>query len=303
MVTARRTRVSVRVMPRMLPSRKMSCASPVAAFEMRRMPAAPAIAYVTPIVASGGTRARGAWPRAKNIAPTSTIGSVNATGWCGSSPPMPRPASHNASAIPADEICASAAPTKTIRRSTTYTPSTEHAIAMTSAPYSASRKRKTALSRAPLRDLVFRRRQPPRHDDAVSIERIDLDRNTVHRRQRLLVHDLVDATDAERALQHECDPVDVVRHFVQRVAYHQDREVLALVQFAYESEDLGRRDEVHAGRRLVEHEKVRLTHECPCDQRALLLPAGQRGERPLGEVEDTDLRERVTRKLAVVRGR
>src|SRR5919201_1197251 len=138
---ASRTSVSARVMPRMFPCRKMSCASPVFALEMRRMPAAAATAYVTPITASGGTPAR---------------------------PPPPTP-------------------------------------------------KKTA----------------PAHNDTMAVHLIHFDGNTIHRRQRLLVHDVVDVANAKRALEGEGDAVDIVRDFVERVTHHEHSATLALMQIAH----------------------------------------------------------------------
>jgi hypothetical protein len=69
------------------------------------------------MVASGGIRPRA--PLAKNITAMSVSSSDIMVG-CPTGPKAtPAPASHNESAMPADEICASAAPTNTMRRSTT----------------------------------------------------------------------------------------------------------------------------------------------------------------------------------------
>ena len=110
--------------------------------------------------------------------------------------------------------------------------------------------------------------------------------------ERLLGHDLGDRADAEPALDDERDALDVVGDLVERVAHHEHREVVALVQLAHEAEDLRRGDEVHAVRRLVEHEDVRLADQRAGDQRALLLPAGEGAERLVGEVADADVLER-----------
>src|SRR5262249_41270505 len=105
-----------------------------------------------------------------------------------------------ASARPADESCAMAAPTNTMRRSTTYTPSTEHASAITSAPYSASRNSRTALNiGGSAARLLGNSAAVSCHHDAVAVEVIDLHGNAVHVGESLLVHDLVDAADAEPA--------------------------------------------------------------------------------------------------------
>src|SRR5919198_1109862 len=159
------------------------------------------------MVASGGTPARGVWPTPKKSAPASAKMRANATGWCGSSPPHPRPASHNARAIPADEICASAAPTKTMRRKTTYTPSTEQATAMSSAPYRASLNSSTVLSMAMPSAASHGQEasgsESPRNDDPVAVEPIHFHRNAVHPGQRLLIHDLVHGADTETPVEHE----------------------------------------------------------------------------------------------------
>jgi hypothetical protein len=102
--------------------------------EISRIPAAAATAYATPMVASGGTPARWPPPSPKNIAPASAKASAKAVGWPTNPEMIPEPPRKSASAMPADESCASAAPTKTMRRSTTYTPSTEQAMPITSAP-------------------------------------------------------------------------------------------------------------------------------------------------------------------------
>src|SRR5687767_5837289 len=105
-------------------------------------------------------------------------------------------------------------------------------MAMTSAPYNASRKSRTALSRASLPDLVLGRGQASSDDDAVTVECVHLDRNPVHRRQRLLSHDLVDSADAKSVFDNQRDTVHVVRDLVERVTDHEHREVHALVQLA-----------------------------------------------------------------------
>src|SRR5687768_16185286 len=135
--------------------------------------------------------------------------------------------------MPADVICASAAPTNTMRRSTTYTPSTEHASAMTSAPYNASRKRRTVLNTVGrlLRGLTAR------DDNAVAVEPVDLDRNAVHLRQRLLRHDLVGGADAKSAFDDQSNPLDVVGDFVERVTDHQHREAITVVELAHQSQN------------------------------------------------------------------
>src|SRR5690606_34732026 len=117
----------------------------------------------------------------------------------------PIPDRKSASAIPAEEICASAAPTNTIRRSTTYTPSTEQASAITSEPYSASRKR---------RMISIMRLHPAAHapgqHDPVSAYRGHFDRDAIEVAQHLLAQDLVDGADAEPALGDERDAIHVV---------------------------------------------------------------------------------------------
>src|SRR5688572_33300208 len=92
--------------------------------------------------------------------------------------------------MPADDTCASAAPTNTIRRSTTYTPRTAQVTAMMSEPYSASRNRSTASSMPVLFGLLTFGEH-----DAMPFERAHLDRNPVHVAQGLLRHDLFDGSD------------------------------------------------------------------------------------------------------------
>src|SRR5688500_8823235 len=304
-VTARSTSVSDRVMPRMLPERKMSCASPLAALEMSRMPAAAATAYPTPIWASGGTPARCPPPSPKNIAPASEKASEKDVVWAEKPRITPAPARYSARAMPAEESCAMAAPTKTMRRSTTYTPSTEHASAMTSAPYSASRKRRTVsiIARRPANDWHPFRRGASRHDDAMPMHLVHVDGDPVHLRQRLLGHDVGHGTDAKAALDDERDAFDVVRHLVQRMAHHQHGEVGALVQLAHEAENLGRRDEIHPGGRLIEHEDVRLADEGARDEDPLLLATGERVELLVREVADADVIERIASEVTVCPGR
>src|SRR5687767_283073 len=279
-------------MPRMLPSRKMSCASPTDALAMSRMPAAAATAYQTPILASGGTGPRIA--PAKNVTLASVVASESASGCVASAVAMPWPASQYARAIPADEICASAAPTNTMRRSTTYTPSNAHVTAMMIDPYNASRNSRTASN-------MFMRSVggPLRQDDAMPLERAHLDGNAVHRRERLLRHDFIDRSHDVAAFVHECDPLHVIGDLVERVAHHDHRDPGALVQVADQSEDLRRGDEVHAVRRFVEHQYVRLSDQRPGDQRALALATGEGIERPVGEVRDADTIERQPGQLPV----
>src|SRR5678815_3135328 len=231
------------------------------------IPTAAATEYVIPIVASGGTRPR--VPLAKNSTATSVRSSETTVGLTAPPSATPAPASQSARAMPADEICASAAPTNTIRRSTTYTPMTEHASAMTSAPYSASRKRRTVLNTVGGRLAVY----TPCYNDAVSIERGYLDRNSVHLGQRLLGHDLVGGANTEPSLRDECDALDVVGHLVERVAHHEDREAVAFVQLAHEPENLRGGDEVHTVGGLVQDEHVRLADQRARDERALFLTA------------------------------
>src|SRR5687768_5866555 len=103
---------------------------------------------------------------------------------------------------------------------------------MTSAPYIASRKRRIVEK---VSDTVLSRELPrsagaTRDHDTVSVYLVHFDGNAIHRRQRLLVHDLVDRSDPERALHRERDPIDVVRDLIQRMAHHEHRQVVALVQ-------------------------------------------------------------------------
>src|SRR6185503_14061456 len=104
------------------------------------------------------------------------------------------------------------------RRSTTYTPSTEHASAMTSAPYNASRKSRTVLNTRDRRYCGLTLRD----DDAMTVERVHLHGDAVHLGQRLLGHDLVGRADTESAFDHECDPRDIVGDLVERMAHHED---------------------------------------------------------------------------------
>src|SRR5687768_11396443 len=182
-----------------------------------------------------------------------------------------------------------------MRRSTTYTPSTEHAMPMTSAPYRAWRNRTTVLS-----TVACRRIPPTRDHDAMSVERVDFDGNAVHLCERAFGHDFVGCADPESALDHERDALDVVRDLVQRVTDHEHRQPIAVVKLAHEPEDLRRRDEVHSVRRLVEHENVRLTHERAGDERPLFLTAGQIRQRIVREVRDPDVVERLDGTPAVV---
>jgi len=49
------------------------------------------------------------------------------------------------------------------------------------------------------------------------------------------------------------------------MTHHQHRQLVALVKLADQAENLRRRDEVHAVRRLIEHENV----GCPTSARAI----------------------------------
>src|SRR5947209_10233415 len=125
--------------------------------------------------------------------------------------------------MPADESCATAAPTNTMRRRTTYTPSTEQASAITSAPYSASRKSRMVLIMRVRPDI-----EPAAcDDDAMTVHLVDVHGDAVHLRQRRFGHDLADGADAEAALDDEGDALDVVRHLVEGVTHHEDSEVVA----------------------------------------------------------------------------
>ena len=65
----------------------------------------------------------------------------------------------------------------------------------------------------------------------------------------------------------------------------------SVVQLGEQHRERLLRVDVHARRRLVEHEQVRLARERLRDERALLLPAGQRGDglrRSLGEAHSLD---------------
>src|SRR5687767_6630681 len=154
---------------------------------------------------------------------------------------------------------------------------TEQAMPITSAPYSASRKRTTASNIGVSYAITAG------NDDAVAVEAVHLDGNPVHRAEHRLRHDLVDRPDAEAAVHHQRNSLDIVGDFIERVAHHEHRQVVALVQLANEPEDLGRRYEIHSGRGLVEHQYVRLADESACDQRPLLLSARQQAERLIGE--------------------
>src|SRR5215208_573713 len=246
------------------------------------------------MIASCGTRPR-APPAPKNSAPASVMTSDRTSGCVATPSAAPTPASQRASAMPAEESCASAAPTKTIRRSTTYTPTAEQAKAITSAPYRASLNRRTASNTAVrVGDLA------PGHDDAVPVERLHVDGDPVHLAERLLGHDLVHGAQAEAAPHDEGDALDVVRDLVERVAHHENGDPVVLVQLAHEPEDLRGRHEVHAVGRLVEHEHVRLAHERARDQSALLLPAREVGEVAVRELGNAHVLERGGRAPAVV---
>ena len=83
------------------------------------MPSAAATAYTTPSVASGETLGRAPPPTAKKTTPSSVTTSESAIGCVVRPPAIPLPARKSASAMPAEESSARAAPTKTMRRSTT----------------------------------------------------------------------------------------------------------------------------------------------------------------------------------------
>ena len=72
------------------------------------------------------------------------------------------------------------------------------------------------------------------------LETVDLHRNAVHPGQHLLVHDFVNVPNAEAALQSQRDALDIVGDLVERVAHHEDRDVVALVELPNEAEDLCR---------------------------------------------------------------
>src|SRR5688500_5681558 len=137
------------------------------------------------MVASGGRRERPPPPKPKNIAAPSVTTSESATGRVAIPSAQPDPVSQSASAMPADEICASAAPTNPMRRRTTYTPSTEHARPMTTAPYSASLNRRIASNTMRSRHVTTVEGVPTREHDPMSAELAHLHRNAVHLAQRL----------------------------------------------------------------------------------------------------------------------
>src|SRR5687768_14096507 len=250
-------------MPRMLPWRRMSCASADVAFAMRRMPAAPATVYAMPIAASRGTRLRGD-SKARKSTPQSVRASAASVGW------RPMPSAHaapdrkRASATPAEDSCASAAPTKTIRRRTTYTPRIEQVIAMTSEPMRASRKsirRSSNARRAPAAawiDVIEYGPAGMRKHDVPPADVLDIDLDAVHPAQRFRREDLPRRAKAELAADDERDPLDRVRDLVQRVAHEDHREPLLHAQLADEREVLGRRAGVHSVRWLVVYENVLL---------------------------------------------
>src|SRR5687768_260397 len=194
--------------------------------------------------------------------------------------------------MPADDTCASAAPTNTIRRSTTYTPSTAQVTAMINDPYSASRNRRTASSMP-----VFSGLLALGEHDAMPLERAHLDRDSIHGAQRLLRHDLFDKADDVSTLVHQRDPLHIVRHFIQGMADHHHRQPGTFVQVTDEAQDLRCGNEIHPVRRFVEHQHVRLADQCPGNQRALALSAGQCIEWPVGEMRYAHAFERLPGKL------
>src|SRR5687768_92545 len=103
-----------------------------------------------------------------------------------------------------------------MRRRTTYTPSTEHAMPMMSAPINACLNSSMLLQVAPwantrgsaatdssiagsVRDFAG----PACDDDAVAVERVYIDRNAVHVGEHRARHDLVDGADSESAVHDE----------------------------------------------------------------------------------------------------
>ena len=79
----------------------------------------------------------------------------------------------------------------------------------------------------------------------------------------------------------------------------QDRHAELLSQTFQQPGDRLLRLDVDAGRRLVEHEQVRLAREGFGDERTLLLTAGERGETPVSVGRETYALDRVAHRLAI----
>ena len=81
------------------------------------------------------------------------------------------------------------------------------------------------------------------------------------------------------------------------------REAALAVERAIDVHDRGRRPGIDAGGRLVEEEDLRLGRERARDQHALLLAAGERPERLLGDGVQADLLEALGGEAPLARGR
>src|SRR5919108_2752321 len=95
----------------------------------------------------------------------------------------------------------------------------------------------------------------------MAVEGVDLDRNAVQFAEGSLRQNLLHWTDAKASFLHERDARDVVRDLVERVTHHEHRQAAAFVKLANETENLGRRHEVHPRGRLIEYEQVGLAHQ------------------------------------------
>src|SRR5919108_2240625 len=159
-----------------------------------------------------------------------------------------------------------------------------------------------AAARSPDRRTKYRRAAPS-ENDAVPVERVDLDGNAVQLTKRALGEDLLDGANAKTSFLHERDTRDVVRDLVERMTHHQHRETAALVKLPNEPQDLRRRHEIHSGGRLVEHEQVGLAYERTRDQGSLLLSTREPCERLLSELANADSVERGQGMIAILASR
>src|SRR5688572_21946145 len=160
----------------------------------------------------------------------------------------------------------------------------EQVIAMTSEPMRASRNsisRSSNVRLAPactrigvVEDGAARMRQ----NDVAATDVLDIDLNAVHPAEDLRGEDLACRAQPESSFDDEGDPLDCVRDLIEGVADEDHREALLKAQVAHEREDLRRGAEIHAVRRLIEHEDVRLAYERAREQHALLLATGKVAE-------------------------
>ena len=103
---------------------------------------------------------------------------------------------------------------------------------------------------------------------------------------------------------HDTDIVGEISHDAQVVRDEDIGELEASLKVAQQLEDIGLRHDIQRGKRLVEHDDLRVQDQCPCNGDPLTLPARKLGGASSGEIgRQPDLLERFGRACLPARRR